>query len=581
MTQETNRTESHRWWAQLTVADGLYGLVLGLAAIIRLVKLGYIPLAPQEAQAALATWQFWQPEPLTAVAGSPAYFTLTSLLTQVLGIDDAIMRLVPALFGVGLVLLPWFLRQRLGTVGTLVSSLLLAASPINVIISRTAGGDSMALFAVLLAVVGLLRYRDTADRRWFYVLFAALGLGIVTSPLFYSGLVTVALAFWLQSRIGPFLFESESWQPSRATWRTAAVTSGIVLLAAGTLFLWYPAGLGAAARLLPDWIAQFGLQNGVEPILALGRYEPILFIPGIVAITWATWRGHPLASFFVYWLSTALILTLLQGGIMSNAALLMLPGYLLAGLFANAILNGQQRPFAWLLASGFLLLGMIILVNVARYTRVITFDTNQLLNLWIAFVSVAAAIALLYLVGTWDVRLTIQGMLVGVLAILLFYQWGTAWWLGQTAANDTRERWVTAPTTDNDLPLMVDMIKEISWQTAGAATGIDIFSTVDSAVLRWYLRDFDHLQIGDTLPPGTQSSLIITPEQSELAAASDYLGTDFGLLRNEPGELTPADTLLQRVLNMLNWWLFHESATPAPEQRVILWLRADLDDNGF
>ncbi len=108
------------WWERLTVADGLFVCVLVLGAVMRFANLGRIPLSNAEAELALAVWRFWQPVSESITISSPAYFTLTSLLTQVLGFSDAAMRLVPALFGLGVVYLPWLLRERLGSAGALV-----------------------------------------------------------------------------------------------------------------------------------------------------------------------------------------------------------------------------------------------------------------------------------------------------------------------------------------------------------------------------------------------------------------------------------------------------------------------------
>ncbi|MCA9976953.1 MAG: glycosyltransferase family 39 protein, partial [Anaerolineales bacterium] len=197
------RQSTPGWWQRLTVADGLLLLIGIAAAILRLTNLSSLPLSPTEAEAALGVWQLWQPGVTAVSIHSPAYFTLTALLTQILGDGEAIMRLVPALFGVGIVFLPWLLRKRLGQIGMLVTSLLLAVSPLGTAAARTASGDSMALFALLLLFAAWLRYEDstgavgteTGDTRWLYVAMSALALGLTSSHLFYGGLITLLLAW--------------------------------------------------------------------------------------------------------------------------------------------------------------------------------------------------------------------------------------------------------------------------------------------------------------------------------------------------------------------------------------------------
>ena len=60
------------WLSHLTVADGLLGLVVLAAAVLRLANLGHLPLSDAEATQALAVWQFWQPDTAVLASVSPA-----------------------------------------------------------------------------------------------------------------------------------------------------------------------------------------------------------------------------------------------------------------------------------------------------------------------------------------------------------------------------------------------------------------------------------------------------------------------------------------------------------------------------
>lgn len=182
---------------RLTIADVVWALVIFLAGLLRFANLGRIPLSPAEAQAALPNWQFWQPGPLLLPITSPAYFTFTNLLFPILGDNDAVARLIPALFGLATVGLPWLLRGRLGNLGALAATVVLAFSPLLINLSRTAGGDAIAFFAITLLLVAALRFRQSGAQRWAIVLGAALGLGLASAPLFLTGLVTLAVAWYL------------------------------------------------------------------------------------------------------------------------------------------------------------------------------------------------------------------------------------------------------------------------------------------------------------------------------------------------------------------------------------------------
>jgi hypothetical protein len=65
------------------------------------------------------------------------------------------------------------------------------------------------------------------------------------------------------------------------------------------------------------------------------------------------------------------------------------------------------------------------------------------------------------------------------------------------------------------------------------------------------------------------TSLIVTTNEQVPELATGYIGSDFGHIRlNSPQRYSMAD--------MLRWWLFRESPSQVLEERVILWLRADL-----
>lgn len=579
---QTEMKQDTAWTARLTVADGLLLAIGVLAAIMRLANLGGLPLSPAEAEAAYTAWAFWQPHldalPMGSAlpTGSAAYFSFTRLLLPLLGDSDAVMRLVPALFSLGLALLPWLGRSRLGTIGALTVSGLLAVSPLQAVTARTAGGDAIALFALLLLLIAYDRYRETAVSRWLYVLAAALGLGLTSTPLFYSGLLTLALAALVQRLIRLPLFAQPWPRPAPALRRNVILGGTAVFVGVSTLLLWQPVGLGTAARLPAAWLAQFGGAEAftwADPLLAVARYEPILLTLGLAAIVWATWRTRPAAAFAVYWLAAVLLLMLLQRGEMSHAVLLTLPGFLLVGRMVDSVLNGRLSTVTWLMGAGIWLVLMLALVNAARYVRRAPFEPQQLENIWTIVFAMAFAGVTVYFAASWDAAAVTKGSLLAVLGFFLFINWGAGWWLGHHAANDPRTRWVHEGT-DDDLRYLTPVIAELSRQVTNSDQDLQIFSSVESPVLRWYLRPYPQTTFGAALPVDRTPELLITPETTEVALASDYMGSDYGLLRSEPAP--PETPALTPIQDTLRWWLFHESNATAPETRVILWLRTDL-----
>lgn len=589
---ENTSVETDGWLAQLTIADGLFVLVLVLAGVLRLLNLDAIPLAPSEASNAYSAWQLWQPEAIIQTsASSSAYVSLTALLMPVLGADDVIARLIPALAGMGLVLVPWLMRRWLGSIGALAAGLLLAVSPTLGVVSRTADGTMLALLAGGLLLVAWLRYQEAGERQWLIAAAIALALGLTSSALFYGLLLTLGLAYLAQAKVGPPLFYTEEMEedqvvyapapthwPERVLWRNAAAICAATLLGLSTLFFWYLPGLGITASLPATWLGQISFQGPllqwVEPILALGRYELILLVFGVVAIAWSTWQGRPFPTFFIYWFTGILLLIFVQRGNLDNVLLLTLPGYLLIGLFVNEVWSKPAPQLRWLLAAAIFLLGLMAYINLHYASRTLAVGQELGPNLTRAIFLVVIAASLIIYLARFDAMMTVQGVIAGLLPLLLLFTWGTAWWLSHHAANDPRERWVRQGT-DDDVMLFTQMSRQLALQIANSEFDLDVFSAVDSPVLHWYMRDFAGYETGAALPDDPDADLLITAADGGAAAPSTYLGTEFGLLRQELSEEAAAE-YQGDFFATLRWWFFHESQMPVPEQKINVWLRTEL-----
>jgi len=568
---------ARRWTTGVTVADGLMVAIALAAAVARFANLGALPLSPGEANAALSSWQFAHGVPLTAPPISPAYFSLTSLVMSLGGDGDAAARLVPAVFGLLTVLLPWLWRGRFRPAVWLTAAVLLAVSPIYMIVSRTAGGEAIALFALTLLAVAAARL-DEGDG-WGMASGAALGLGLTSAPLFYSGLVTFLPAWWV--------FRGAAGS-GRAALRSAALAGGIVFLtiAAGGLF--YPRGIGGSLELSAAWLGQFGLVVGAtaDPLLALLRYEPALLLLGLPAVVWALLGDSRTGKQMALWLGLLLALLLLQAGAPQQAAAALTPGALLIGLLAGDLLAAplpagalarEERRRTWLVVGGLLLLGMTLLVSLARFTRLGLWSGEQAPLIGLAVLAFVFAGLVVILALAYENPAARRGAFLGLAALLLYFQWGTGWYLSQQAANDPGQRWVTAGT-DDDVPVLVKLLGRVSRQATNADADLDVFSTVDSPVLRWYFRNFDHFTTGATLPVDTAAAVVVTTDDSEPQLPNDYFGADFGLEQHDVAtdERLVGQGLAVTAAEVLRDWLFHESNAPSEQQRVIVWIRADL-----
>lgn len=538
-----------------------------LAAWLRFGDLARLPLSAAEATAALANWQFWSAAPLDVAVSSPAYFAFTHLVMSLGASGDAAARLVPAVFGLLTVLLVWLLRGRAHPVAWLTAGLFLAVSPLLVAVSRTAGGDAIALFALLLIVVAW----NGRDRRSAVLAGAGLGLGLAGSPLFYTGLVGLVLA-GLAGLAG-----GEERNLDRL--RYMAIAAAITFVAVSTSFLLYPAGLGAALRIFPTWLGQFALPASagaaVSPLLALLRYDPAVYVLGVPAAVWCL-RARNRGRGPAVWLAITAALVVLQSATMVNVTAAILPACLLIGLLAAEIARQADptpvigRHTTLYTAVAILGLGALLLVATGRLARLNLLSGENAMLIALSMLAFVLAGAAVLLAMAWESPAARRGLLAGAVGLLLFWHWGTAWQLSRLGANDPRERWVQTGT-DDDVSLLIPLLQDISRQLVNSPRDLTIAGQVESPVLRWYLRDFAGFEYGPALPINTSADVIITPIDAEPSLPNDYFGADFGLERREVPNVGPV-----MVSDALKWWLFRESTAATDDRRIVLWVRSDL-----
>lgn len=149
-------------------------------------------------------------------------------------INDATARILPALFGIGIVALPLGLRRQLGRVGALLAALLLAVSPAFVYFSRFLREDIYFNFFMFAMVVCAVQYAQKRTIRWLvglflatvfaYATFEGIFLSLVIFLSFIVILVLWEMAFTVARRLPRELTRRERLFFSRA---------GLLLIAGG------------------------------------------------------------------------------------------------------------------------------------------------------------------------------------------------------------------------------------------------------------------------------------------------------------------------------------------------------------
>jgi len=579
-------------YSWLTVERALY-LGLGLLALmLRLYGLGRRPMQPQEARQALAAWQLLQGQSAETGGCSPLILTANFALFALLGANDVSARLLPALLGTLLVLLPYGLRRWLGREGALLVAALLALSPLALFNARYLSGTTAVATSALLLLIGLAHWVE--DRRPGTIHLAAGGLAglLLAGPGAYTVLLILAsfglllgltnrrlrldelvrspqsivrgLKSAVRSQIADLGLRTEDWGLS------LALIMGLI----ATAFLLNPSGLQALLDLLPAWGRGFMTVSDGLPWLQylalLPLYDPLLLAFGLAGLVLA-WRERDLLGLFLsYWALAALVLTSLMTGRGAGDALLVaLPLALLAGRFLGQHLPEWVGGATWGQEGFFVALacGLVVYAGLQLSFFSLSGDAAYLQIIGVVMLLIVGLFAS---IGRWLGReAACRGVGLFLLLILGLVTLSTGINLNFVHLGDPHELALAAPISLQVRTLLSDVAR-LSAQWAIDERAVEVALHRDLALpLAWYLRDYPNLKVVESLAPTVDSTAVIAPvAEDNPSLGGPYGGQDY-LLRSwwVPATLRGAD--------WGKWLLRRQASTPPQEERVILWVRQE------
>ena len=203
----------------ITIEGLLYAILGILAVVTRLWDLSYRAQHHDESLHSYFSWLLYAGEGYIhdPMMHGPALFHSNALAYFLFGDNDYATRVIPALLGVGIVLLPALLRgpQLLGRWGALACATLLLFSPTILFYTRFNRHDPYVLFATLLIVFSMLRYLEKRETKWI------ISVWVTTGFLFTTLEVSFILAFMLVTFVGIIM----AWQIDRTLLGIGAVTA--------------------------------------------------------------------------------------------------------------------------------------------------------------------------------------------------------------------------------------------------------------------------------------------------------------------------------------------------------------------
>jgi hypothetical protein len=566
---------------RLTLENVLWGLVLALALGVRLLNLGATPLSDPEANWALQALSLfpgvYNIEPISP-GSQPGYLALTGMLFAMFGSSDGLARLVPALAGGLLCLVPYFFRSRIGQQAALIMAFGLALDPGLVAISRLAGGSMLALSSTLLSL-GMLASSQAVWAGFFF------GLALLGGPAVWQGILILFLTFILErilQKVGWFVIEEEpsgigSLFAPLPNWRAGLLVALGTFLLVGTLFGSFLQGLGAASASLPEFLRGWATPQVVtisQMLVVLLVYQPLAIIFGLIGAVRAWLEADPTARRLSLWMLVALAISLIYPARqVSDLVWVLIPLWGLAAIELGRYFKaGIER---WWLVLGeaalvFILLSMVWL-NLAGLSQPIPDQGAFGLRIAVMIgllLLVGLVIAMMGFGGSWTVAW--QGLVLGVVAALGIFQLAGVWSSSHRPSSRMYAIWNPAPQS-GDNRLLMETVDDLSNWSTGMSNQIDVTIAVDAPSLRWAFRSYPRavfIPEQQVLSLRQSPSIVITRVTAqEPSLSASYRGQDFAWWRY-PGwqgampQPFPA------------WVAYREN--PAVNEQVILWARADL-----
>ena len=558
----------------LTLETALWFL-LGIVALgLRLFDLARWPLSENEAALALRAWRLAPASSGALLDGlpltpDPLAWNLDALFFTLFGAGDATARLPQAIGGTLLVLSPWLLRPLLGRGHALAASLLLLLSPTALFWSRQASGEVWAALCAVLLVAGVARWWRWGAARDAVLAAVALGVGLASSPGFWSVLAAGAL-FWAWERwpsrrvdSDTDVSESTSQRPSNPEFARYGAVALLAFLLASTGFLINLAGLGAALNLPVRWVqALFGSPPLVLPFaLVLLLYEALALLAGIIGGSQLAAVRLRWAAFGLLWAAITIVpTTLLNSGWSGGLLFVVVPLALLGGAAVVALWQSVAAEGDWRVDGLFVafsaVLVLYIWINVTAYLA----SSVQFVGVLSVVVALGMFVAAAILV--WQSYGRKPALRVVGLALFLLFSLvslSSAWGLSLVRGADPREPLVVQPSS-TDLRTGAAALAQLSIERYRnpAAIPLGIQSTLGYAP-RWYFRNFADARLVEGSRPDLPEAALLA---FDAPAPPGRIGQRIWLGPTWPGFPAERPALLR--------WLVERSEPPTLTDRAAI-----------
>lgn len=565
----------------ITVEKGIYGILVLIALVLRLVDLGGAPMNAGEAGQAIAAYRLATGSGLPSGLYNPLLLTFNFLTFVFGGASDTFARLLPALAGALLVAIPYWMRRWLDRPGAIAAAALLALSPSFVAFSRVLDPAIIAAFGIAAALTMGLRVLVAHIPRRYILTAAYLAVALVAGRAGWVwALLTIgfalAVVYYPEDTVTreDILAAARALRDDRSTLFTTIVVGVVVFLALSTAVFFNPTGFQAVLDTAAGWWRGSGESAPAwQYLLDIAAYDTLTLVFGLVGLGWLIFRRRNLFAVYLgLWFLVMLILSLLSPvRPPSGVIAILLPLTLLAGMLLGEFFGDVAAHGAWEREGLLLLIALPFVVGplfrLTEYLAPLTPPTSSSLTPLVLLGIFVIGLTIVF-VGGWSLfgraaALRAGGLLVVLILGLLLVRSTVS--VAYSTAFIPQE-FLTGSQTSPDVVRVVDDLQGVALDRYGAAQTKPV--AVDASLtptLLWYLRDFPTVDVrNNAATSGVSQILAAAPSTPQVQTPQGYVGQR---ARFETSWLPSG----MGWRDWLRWFLYRNAAGAPPQIDWMIW----------
>lgn len=560
----------------ITLEALIYLLIVIIGFLLRIINLSNVPLSDYEALIALDGLSLISNPPGKVISDQTFLTNLLGSLFYIFGAGNFLSRLIPALVGTFLIILPAFFRTYFDRKALLILSGWIAISPTFVSLSRQVDSSILLVVAFGLFVYFLLQKNSIVSAVF-------LVLALLTGKIFFWNLTLFFLVivysnlFVNKNEINLFkLIVSIIKEMNKKSFLISFLLSYIFFSTFGFIYTNQFTGI---ARGLIDFLNIFSNFNQFGSLGEISRsiifYEPAVLFFGIIGLVWL-FRRNQIGSLSITGIVIINIILLMVANerIVTWNIFFVGPLMVSGSFFLGNFLKLPKEDLNKILYSTGIALSIVLFIGLAFISMMV--NQNQAIdqiNLRVLYI--AAGFVLIIgagLLAGWAISWRITGRSFLLLSVILLgiFTISATW-----NAAGLRKPVENTELRIDQVPIGNEMLVEVIQDFSSWNYGVDNKASIlildrPSTSLRWSLRSFENVLFQETIPRDTVYDVVISSNNVLIEQADSFRGQEV-IWKTSPQWQN------MKAKDVSNWILTRRvQENLVNKESLIIWIRNNL-----